>query len=500
MAEYQIPISYVVSASTVLPGAGLEPLKMSTILLLTDEAIIPNEAQEDDYVIARTATTITNMYGTDSVTSKMVNAIFSQNPNVLANDGYVIVANYKNTNPTSGSAVTEDISKNIDNFKTVSDGSLSINIDGAKKDISNLNFTEIEDLEDIAQVLSNNITGCTIEVLENTIVFTSDTTGATSTITLEDGTEGTNINGANYLDGANATVTTGTDSTLETYSQAITRLANQIYFNGILTTRYLSQSEVLQASNTVQALTPERILFVESNDANAVNTGGLFSAIPTSNIYTKPLLYTFGEDSQLNAKLFAAAYASRLFSVNYSGSNTTITMNLKDLAGIVADTNINETLLSKCASLGVDVFPSIEGLAKVLSNRRGIFYIDQVQNSIWFKNTIQIAVFNTLATTRTKIPQTERGMQILINAISDVERQAVANGYLAPGKWNSPDTFGDLEDFHRNIEENGYYNYHQPVALQAQAEREQRKAPLIQIAGKEAGAIHSANILINIEP
>ena len=91
-------------------------------------------------------------------------------------------------------------------------------------------------------------------------------------------------------------------------------------------------------------------------------------------------------------------------------------------------------------------------------------------------------------------------MQILINAISDVERQAVANGYLAPGKWNSPDTFGDLDDFHRNIEENGYYNYHQPVALQAQSEREQRKAPLVQIAGKEAGAIHSANILIYIEP
>ena len=49
MAEYTIPISYVVSASTVLPQAGLQPLKMSTILLLTDEQ--PVSATTDDYTI-----------------------------------------------------------------------------------------------------------------------------------------------------------------------------------------------------------------------------------------------------------------------------------------------------------------------------------------------------------------------------------------------------------------------------------------------------------------
>ena len=499
MAEYTIPISYVVSASTVLPQAGLEPLKMSTILLLTDEQ--PVNATTDDYTISRTATTITNMYGTNSVTSQMANAIFSQNPNILANDGYVIVANYINVDATAGTAKTADISANVEKFALVSDGSLSVTVDGTEHVLSSLDFTGVTDLEDVAGVLNTALsTYCTVEAIGNAIVFTSKTTGTSSSIALDNDTTGTNINGANYLDGANAVTVQGTAAGVETYSQAITRLAGMLYFNGIITTRNLSQSEAIAASNTVQALQPERILFIESNDVAAVNNGGFFTQIPSSNNYTKPLLYTYGTNSQLNAKLFMAAYVSKLFSVNYSGSNTTITMNLKDLAGIVADTNISETILAKCVSLGVDVFPSVEGLPKVLSNRMGSFYIDQVQNSIWFKNSIQRAVFNTLAQTRTKIPQTEPGMQILINAISDVERQAIANGYLAPGKWNSPDTFGDLDDFHRNIEENGYYNYHLPVALQAQSEREQRKAPLIQIAGKEAGAIHSANILIYIEP
>lgn len=498
MAEYTIPISYVVSASSVLPQAGLEPLKASTILLLTDEQ--PVNAETTDYTITRNASTVTKMYGTDSVTSQMANAIFGQNPNILANDGYVIVANYQQTQATSGSLTTADLSSNISNFASVTDGSVSVIVDGTEQALTGLDFSSITSIEDIATVINNSVEGCTVTAADNSIVFTSVTTGITSSIALADGADGTNINSASYLNGASATSEIGTASTTETYSQAITRLAEMIYFNGILTTRYLSASEAIAASNTVQAMQPERILFIESNDLAAVNQGGLFTQIPVSNNYTKPLLYSFGESSQLNAKLFAAAYVSRLFSVNYAGSNTTITMNLKDLAGINADTNISETILNKCVALGVDVFPSVEGLPKVLSNRRGSFFIDQVQNAIWFKNAIQRAVFNTLAQTRTKIPQTEPGMQILINAISDVERQAVTNGYLAPGKWNSPDTFGDLDDFYRNIEENGYYNYHIPVALQAQSEREQRKAPLIQIAGKEAGAIHSANILIYIEP
>lgn len=499
MAEYTIPISYIVSASTVLPQAGLEPLKMGTILLLTDDA--PVNEMTDDYTIARTAATVTQLYGTASITSQMASAVFGQNPNILANDGYLIVANYKEVDATSGTATTTNIAANVDNFKSVSDGSLSVTVDGTEHVLSSLDFTEVTDLDDVAGVLNTALSSyCTVEAVLNKIVFTSLTTGTSSSVVLADDTTGTNLNGSSYLNGDNAVEVTGTDAGTETYSQAITRLAGELYFNGIMTTRYLSTSEAIAASNTVQSLQPERILFIESNDVASVNVGGLFAQIPLSNNYTKPLLYTFGDNSQLSAKLFMAAYVSRLFSVNYSGSNTTLTMNLKDLAGVVADTNISESILAKCVSLGVDVFSSVEGLPKVLSNRKGSYFVDQVQNSIWFKNAIQRAVFNTLAKTRTKIPQTEAGMQILVNAISDVERQAVTNGYLAPGKWNSPDTFGDLEDFHRNIEENGYYNYHQPVALQAQSEREQRKAPLIQIAGKEAGAIHSANILIYIEP
>lgn len=393
MPNYQIPINYVVSATALTPAKGLEPLKLSTILILTDE--VPANDITGSYMIARSASAIAQQWGTETEVAQQAQVIFSQQPNVLANDGYVIVAPFNNT-PAEGD-------------------------------------------EPAVQ---------------------------------------------------------------ETYSAAITRLASEIYFEGILTTRTITDEEAEATSNLVQSMN-NRILMLPASSVNALTAEtGLFAKV-NSNTKTKCLLYTLGENEEtaaLNARLFAAAYLSRGFAVNYSGSDTTITMNLKDLIGIQADTNISETILNQCVSLGVDCFPSIEGLAKVVSNKQGGMYFDQVANQIWFINAIQRAVFNVLAQTQTKIPQTEAGMEKLTKAIRNVCNQSVTNGYIAPGTWNSTDTFGNYEDFYRNIEEFGYYIYHQPVSEQAQSEREERKAPLYQIAAKEAGAVHSANIIITIEP
>lgn len=394
MPEYQIPISYVVSATAITPGKGLEPLKLSTILLLTDE--VPANDITGSYMIARTASAVAQQWGTETETAQQAAIIFSQQPNILTNDGYLIVAPFNNT--------------------PASDDDPAVN---------------------------------------------------------------------------------------ETLTAAITRLAGELYFEGILTTRTLTDDEAIAASNLVQSMN-NRIFPLPASSVNALTaTTGLFTKV-NSNTKTKCLLYTLGADEEtaaaLNSRLFAAAYLSRGLAVNYSGSNTTLTMNLKDLVGIQADTNISETILNECVNLGVDCFPSIEGLAKVISNRQGGMYFDQVANQIWFVNAIQRTVFNTLAQTTTKIPQTEAGVAKVVSAIRGVCKQAVTNGYLAPGVWNSPDQFGNYEDFNRNIEEFGYYIYTQPIAEQSQSEREQRKMPLAQIAGKEAGAVHSANIIITLEP
>lgn len=381
MANYQIPLSYVVNVSTVPASQGLEPLQLGTILILTEDE--PVQALTGDYLLTRSATTAYSYFGTETTTAKLVSAIFSQNPNILNADGYVVIAPY-------------------------GDG--------------------------------------------------------------------------------------------ETTSEAITRLKSQIYTEGIISTKDLSVSEATAASNLVEAM-PNNILFLTDTATTTFSSGGLFYAIK-GNKNTRKLLYLTGANAtemKLNAKIFAAAFASRGLSVNYAGANSTITMTYKDLAGVPVDTNINETILNTCETIGADVYCSIEGLAKVISVKQGGLYFDQLTNQIWLRTTVQTTVANLLFTTRNKIPQTTQGVNTIVNAVNSVLNQGVINGMIGAGEWNSPDTFGVYADFMRAIRTQGYYIYFTPLAEQSQADREARKCPVISIAVKEAGAIEHANIIIYVE-
>jgi hypothetical protein len=73
--------------------------------------------------------------------------------------------------------------------------------------------------------------------------------------------------------------------------------------------------------------------------------------------------------------------------------------------------------------------------------------------------------------------------------------QAVTNGLVAPGVWNG-DTFGTLKT--GDTLTKGYYVYSNPIDGQSQADREARKATPIQVAVKLAGAIHSVDVLVNV--
>ena len=59
-------------------------------------------------------------------------------------------------------------------------------------------------------------------------------------------------------------------------------------------------------------------------------------------------------------------------------------------------------------------------------------------------------------------------------------------------------TFGNPEDLARNIKDAGYFIYSQPIAMQNPTERTARKAPVVQIAAKESGAIHSSNVIVQV--
>jgi hypothetical protein len=280
----------------------------------------------------------------------------------------------------------------------------------------------------------------------------------------------------------------------ETLDAAITRTQGLVQYFGIMSTRIESQTDMLAAAAIVQA-EPKIAFFVSKTSADVV-TGGKLDLLRSGGFTHSRGLY-YGSAATLDALIMMASYAGRGLSTNFDGSNTTQTMQLKDLAGVQPDASMTQTIYNNCLAAGVDVYASVQGVAKVLTSGANGFF-DDVYNLQWFIIGLQVAGFNALAQSSTKVPQTEGGVSSLKSAYRRVCEQAVTNQYVAPGTWTSPTTFGSLADFIANIAQRGYYIYSSPIGLQSPAARAARQAPLIQIAIKEAGAIHSSSVIVNV--
>jgi hypothetical protein len=115
---------------------------------------------------------------------------------------------------TNGKFTTPNIAANISNFQAISDGYLRITVDGVHQDLSGLNFSTITSLSGIALVLNNSaLAGCLVSVVGNTLVFTSLTTGASSTVNIGSvpGGSGTDVSLSDYLNASAGTIVNGTN-------------------------------------------------------------------------------------------------------------------------------------------------------------------------------------------------------------------------------------------------------------------------------------------------
>lgn len=283
----------------------------------------------------------------------------------------------------------------------------------------------------------------------------------------------------------------------ETIKEAVIRTKDLVQYFGILTDTIIGNSDISDAASTVQAL--NKMLFLaKKTEADVTATTGIADIVRLAG-YSKTRILPYLTDATTDTAsvLYSAAYAGRALSTDFTGSNTTQTMHMKDLVGILPDLAMTQTIFEKAKAAGADTYCSFQGVPKVFSTGANKFF-DEVYNLCWLVGALEVAGFNFLAQTNTKIPQSEKGVDGLKGAYRSVLEQSITNQYAASGSWNSPDTFGDLADFHRNINERGYYIYSLPVNQQSQADRAARKAPLVQIAVKAAGAVHSSNVIVNI--
>ena len=293
-----------------------------------------------------------------------------------------------------------------------------------------------------------------------------------------------------------------TSPSLETVRAAIARTLNSVYYFGVLMDEELASSDASEFALLAAYIeTVDKMMFYASSNINDLQPGSPLDLVRQAEEHATRCFY-YGNDIENGAgdqqtQMFAAAYAGRALSTDFSGSLTATTMHLKSLVGITPDQTIGQTQLVLAEAAGIDVYVSISGVPGLFTNGANEFF-DVVYNDFALQFALQTAGFNYLKGTNYKIPQTESGMAGLKDAYRQVMDQFVRNGVLAPGSWTSPDVFGNPALLRTNIQNIGYYVYSAPVASQSQADREARKAPLVQIAAKLAGAIHSSNVIVNV--
>lgn len=474
----QLAITNFINVSVTQTAPGLGNYNTSNLAIFTDEAPNLNTFGSLGYAAYLSPTQVGIDFGTSSRTYSMANSVFSQQPNILNGGGQLIVVLM--TNAIQHVAFSATAASGTFELVYNANPSAAINWNDTASQIQTklqavTGLSEVLVSGSIATSLNIQFAGVYAAAPLLTVTANSLVTAGSSAITL--------------------TITTSTVG--ETLQSAITRTEGLVQYFGIIqdqTVAVIGQTDMLAAAAIVQGL--NKIIFFVSHTAADIAPAGILDLLRSGSFSQSRGLY-YGDSNFVNCINMMAAYASRGLSVNFNGSNTTLTMNLQTLEGIQPDPTLTQTQLNEATTAGVDTYASYQGVPAVYSTGANQFF-DAVYNAQWLSGALQVAAFNYLQQVGTKVPQTEAGMDGFKGALRNIMEQAVTNQYLAPGAWNSPVIFGNPTQFFQNVSQRGYYIYSLPVSQQNAASRAARQAPLVQIAGKAAGAIQSADIIVTI--
>ena len=279
--------------------------------------------------------------------------------------------------------------------------------------------------------------------------------------------------------------------TLVAAIQALDSLSTNWY--GVMTacnSGDIADSDRLAVAAYIQAT--QHIYGVSTSNTNVLSstvTSDIASLL-SSGLYTRTIVQ-YSQIPHVIASLFG-----RAFTVDFTASNSVITLAYKQEPGVNPE-SLTSSQVAALIAKRCNYFASYSNGTAILMNAvmSGPAYFDEIQGTDALANAVQTNVFNLLYTTGTKVPQTDEGTGQIVNVIEATLAAYVNNGLLAPGTWQTTG-FGTLQlnDFLPK----GYYVYAPAIATQAPATRATRVSVTIQIAAKLAGAIQSANIIINV--
>lgn len=256
---------------------------------------------------------------------------------------------------------------------------------------------------------------------------------------------------------------------------------------------YPSDADMIAVSAAIESASVSRILAITSDEADIMSAAietDLASKLKAAKYSRSYIQYSS------TSRYAALSSFGRAFTVNFTGSNTTITLKFKQLPGVTYET-LGTSQANALEAKNCNVYVYYENDTAILE--QGVMcngdFFDERHGLDWLQNAVQTADYNTLYTSTTKIPQTDAGTTTRIANIEKVLDVAETNGLFAPGIWTGG-PMGQLST--GDTLTKGYYTWADTVDNQLQTDREARKGVPIQVAAKLAGAVHYGDVAITV--
>ncbi|MDR1979774.1 MAG: DUF3383 domain-containing protein [Synergistaceae bacterium] len=493
MANKALSVGRVVSVSVNMTPRAAPRKSFGILLILGDSDVIDAGERIRFYTSIET---VAGDFGLDAPEYEAALNYFMQSPTPpqLAIGRWVA----QNSPASLKCGILADNEQTMANWTSVTDGQFSINDGGVVRQIEDLDFHLQTNLNGVASIISAAIAtyGLTCVWGDDRFTFTTTETGASASIGYLDAGTGDGTNIAAQLKGTADTSLPpipGYDAEEPEDAVAVLADASSAWYGLTFAAKTaITDDEHIEVAKFIEASERMRMYGITVSDTRILD--GTFTTDIASQL--KKLGLNRAVTQYCSTIPFAiTSLFGRAFTVNFNGSMTTITLKFKQEPGIAYE-QITESQAQSIAKKNCNVFVYYNNDTAILQEgvmASGAFF-DEIHGLDWLADAIQTELWNVLYTSATKIPQTEEGISILTAVVKAVCEEGVRNGLIGRNlPWNA-DGFGEL---HRgDILKAGYYVWTEELALQAQSEREQRKAPPIQIAVKLAGAVHFVEAIV----
>lgn len=484
MANPTLPVNSIVNVQIQMSPMSAQLRNFGAMLILGASDVIDIGERIRTY---SSANEVATDFGTTAPEYLASVAFFAQSPKPTS----IQIGRWaKNaTNGLIRGAILSTTQQEMINFVGISAGGFTVEIDGEEVEVSAVNLTAESNLNGVASQVTEALQDKGYCVWNGQqFVIKSASTGEPSTVSNVSSTSLSQAMGLDY----GTTMVQGYSS--ETLVDAVNALLdfNSWYGLGVAVPN-VEVTDAIAVAKLIEASSPSRLVAFTSTDTaelNAQQTDSLGYELKQLGLNHTIVQYSSTDPYAVFSVL------GRMSTVNFQGSNTTITLMFKQ-EPTIAPEYLRLSQANALKGNNVNVFAQYQNDTAILQhgNMSGGWFIDERHGLDWLQNQVETDLWNLLYTTNTKVGQDDAGMTAILSTVNGSLDKAVRNGLVAPGVWNG-DEFGELKK--GDTLSTGYYVYIVPLEEQSQSDREARKAPPIQIAVKLKGAVHFIDATITV--